>query len=110
MKLTRVVLALLLALPLAAVAKGERVEVKLAKGGRFTVDAYTFGPIELTGYLGELKDGGATTAVLISPRAPSAEDSRKFTEAVVRAGLKPMLKDSGGERELTVDAPGEGTP
>jgi hypothetical protein len=95
------ILAALISLPLVALAKGDRVEIRPAKNGRYTVSAYTFGPVELTGYLGDLKDTDhITTAVLVSGNAIAAEDSERFGAAVARAGLKAFVRDNAGEREI----------
>ena len=96
------VLAMLLLLPLAAIASHrDPVAIKPEKNGRYSVDAYTFGGVELTGFLGDLKDSEhIASAVLVSTGTVSEDDAKKFGESVTRAGLKALVKDSAGEREI----------
>jgi hypothetical protein len=93
--------ALLLATSLALARSKQQVDVSLAKDGRYAVDAYIMGGVELVGYFGELKETeGAVSAVLHVKGAASPEQQDAFAKLAGRAELKAYVDDDGELREI----------
>ncbi len=95
----------LLAMTLAAIASpsiaAESVNIKLIKGPRYQADGYTFGPKQLEGYLGAIKeDDGVVEVVLIGADVGGDEGEELFAVAAKRSGLRAMRKEKGSTREL----------
>ena len=85
----------------AAVAKEKRIEVTVERDGRFAVDSFILGGIELVGYLADLKEtDGIEAAVLVRNGQGSDEAQRKFADAAHKAGVKAYVEEKNELREL----------
>jgi hypothetical protein len=85
----------------AALAKEKRVEVKVERDGRYAIDSFILGSIELVGYLADLKEtDGVEAAVLIKNGQGNDETQRKFADAAHKAGVKAYVEEKNELREL----------
>jgi hypothetical protein len=96
-----VALVLLLAVGSAAAAKEKRVEVTVERDGRYAVDSFILGAIELVGYLADLKETDGIEAAVLVPNGQGDEESRrKFADAARKAGVKAYVEEKRTLREL----------
>ena len=101
MRLATALLMLILA-SAAVAAKRDVRDVTLTRDGRYSIDEYEFGGIQLTGYLGELHETEGLERVRLTGRfTPQQEAS--FHEAARRAGVEAFVVEGGKEREATAE-------
>jgi hypothetical protein len=80
-----------------------RVEVKPASADRFEAGEFTFGKVELYGYIADLKDSKKVTGIVLL-KGDKATDSQKHIIAITaKAQSLEALIDLGGKLQPLVD-------
>ena len=106
-KMMRVVmLALGLLTMTAAFARSDvrdgKAFVKPEKGGRYSINGYTMGKVELYGYLGQLRDDEHITGVVL--KRGGDDDQRKvITSSCKTLQIEAFEEDGGDLKVLPLD-------